>query len=139
MRKPIAPLDLAWFLTESAASPKHVGAVMLYQTPPGREGIAAEIVAAYRSHAPAPPFNYLPKLVGEGGPVFVEAEEFDPAYHVQHLALPAGATYESFLAQVTDLHEPVLDRDRPLFRMWIIEGLPGPTLRRVPQGAPRDH
>jgi diacylglycerol O-acyltransferase / wax synthase len=125
MSKPIPPLDLSWFLTESTSSPKHVGAVMVYEVPADRAGTAAEIVASYRKQAPTPPFNYVPKLVGAGGPVFVEAAEFDPAYHVQHLVLPAGATYESFLALVTDLHEPVLDRDRPLFRMWVIEGLPG--------------
>ena len=125
MSKPIPPLDATWFLTESAASPKHVGCVLLFQTPPGRAGIVGEIVAAYRAHAPTPPFNYVPRLVGAGGPVFVETADFDPAYHVQHLALPAGATYESFLALIADLHEPVLDRDRPLFRIWAIEGLPG--------------
>ena len=125
MSKPIPPLDVTWFLTESSASPKHVGCVLLFEVPPGRPGIVGEIVAAYRAHAPAPPFNYVPRLVGAGGPVFVEAAEIDLTYHVQHLVLPTGATYQSFLALVADLHEPVLDRDRPLFRMWAIEGLPG--------------
>ena len=125
MTKPIPPLDVTWFLTESPASPKHVGCVMLFASPPGRAGIVGEIVAAYRAHAPTPPFNYVPRLVGAGGPVFVEAEHIDPAYHVRHLVLPAGATYESFLALVADLHEPMLDRDRPLFRIWAIEGVPG--------------
>jgi hypothetical protein len=125
MSKSIPPLDVMWFLTESPASPKHVGCVLVFQTPPGRAGIVGEIVATYRKHAPTPPFNYIPRLVGTGGPVFVEAAEIDLTYHIQHLVLPAEATYESFLALVADLHESVLDRDRPLFRMWAIEGLPG--------------
>jgi diacylglycerol O-acyltransferase len=125
MSKPIPPLDVTWFLTESPASPKHVGCVLIFEVPAGRAGVVGEIVAAYRAHAPTPPFNYVPRLVGAGGPVFVEATDIDPTYHMQHLALPPGATYESFLALVADLHEPVLDRDRPLFRMWAIEGLPG--------------
>jgi WS/DGAT/MGAT family acyltransferase len=125
VNKPIPPLDATWFLTESAASPKHVSSVLVFEAPPGRSGIVGEIVAAYRAHAPTPPFNYIPRLVGTGGPVFVEAAEIDLTYHVQHLVLPAEATYESFLALVADLHEAVLDRDRPLFRMWAIEGLPG--------------
>ena len=125
MTKPIPPLDLAWFLTESAAGPKHVGIVLLFDVPPGRNRIAGEIVTAYRAHVPKPPFNYIPRLVGAAGPVFVETNDFDPSYHIGHLALPPGATYESFLALVADLHEPVLDRDRPLFRMWAIEGIPG--------------
>jgi len=125
MSKPIPPLDVTWFLTESAASPKHVGCVLLFETPPGRAGIVGEIVAAYRAHAPTPPFNFVPRLVGAGGPVFVEAADIDMAYHVQHVALPAGTSYEAFLALVADLHEPVLDRERPLFRIWAIEGVPG--------------
>jgi WS/DGAT/MGAT family acyltransferase len=124
MSKPIPPLDLAWFLTETTGSPKHVGIVLLFELPADRPGIVGEIVASYRAQTPTPPFNYVPKLVGAAGPVFVEAADFDPAYHVQHLVLPAGSTYEAFLALVTDLHESVLDRDRPLFRIWAIEGLP---------------
>jgi len=125
MSKRIPPLDVTWFLTESSASPKHVGCVLLFDVPADRAGIVAEVVSAYRSHKPTAPFNYVPRLFGGGGPVFVEATDIDLAYHVQHLALPANATYESFLALVTELHEPVLDRDRPLFRIWAIEGVPG--------------
>jgi WS/DGAT/MGAT family acyltransferase len=125
MSKRIPPLDVTWFLTESSASPKHVGCVLLFDAPPARSGIVGEIVSAYRAHVPTPPFNYIPQLFGAGGPVFVEAKGFDPVYHIQHIALPATTTYESFLALVADLHEPVLDRDRPLFRVWAIEGVPG--------------
>jgi diacylglycerol O-acyltransferase len=125
MSKPIPPLDLAWFLTESPAGPKHVGVVLLFEAPPGRDGIVAEIVAAYRRFKPTPPFNYVPSLLGARMPRFEETADYDPAYHVGHLSLPAGATYESFLALVADLHEPMLDRARPLFRMWAIDGLPG--------------
>ena len=125
MSRRIPPLDVTWFLTESSASPKHVGCVLLFDVPPKRAGIVGEIVSAYRAHAPTPPFNYVPRLFGTAGPVFVEARAIDPTYHVQHIALPAGASYESFLRLVADLHEPVLDRDRPLFRLWAIEGVPG--------------
>jgi diacylglycerol O-acyltransferase len=125
MTKPIAPLDLAWFLTESTSGPKHVGVVLVFEAPPARAGIPGDVVAAYRARPPRPPFIYVPRLVAAGGPEFVAADDYDPHYHVRHLALPRGATYESFLALVADLHEPMLDRDRPLFRMWVIEGIPG--------------
>ena len=44
---------------------------------------------------------------------------------MQHLSLPAGSSYEELLRLVADLHEPMLDRDRPLFRCWVIDGVPG--------------
>ena len=86
--------------------------------------LVAEIVEAYRSCRPVPPFNYVPRLLGRGGPRFEEVSSWDPRYHIQHLALPAGACYDDLLGLVADLHEPTLDRDRPLFRCWVIDGVP---------------
>ena len=124
MTKPIPPLDLSFLLTESRASPTHVGAMLLFQKPAGPSPVVAEIVEAYRSYRPVPPFNYVPRLLGRGAPRFQEVVSWDPRYHIQHLALPAGACYDDLLRLVADLHEPTLDRDRPLFRCWVIDGVP---------------
>jgi WS/DGAT/MGAT family acyltransferase len=43
---------------------------------------------------------------------------------VVHLELPRGSTQEDALRLIADLHEPMLQRDRPLFRAWVIDGLP---------------
>jgi diacylglycerol O-acyltransferase / wax synthase len=124
MNKSIPPLDLLWLLTETAAGPTHVGGVMLFQKPKGRAGtVVREIVDTFRSHAPRPPFNYVPELMGASWPHFREVENWDPDYHVQHLAVPSGSSYDDFLKLVASLHEPTLDRTRPLFRTWIIDGL----------------
>jgi WS/DGAT/MGAT family acyltransferase len=125
MSKPIPPLDLMWFVMETQASPTHVGALLLFEKPQGRPAVVQEIVAAYRACEPVPPFNLLPDLVGAGLPRFREAGSYDPDYHVQHIALAAGATYDDLLHLVADLHEPMLDRGRPLFRNWFIDGVPG--------------
>ncbi len=125
MSKPIPPLDLMWLVMETPASPTHVGGAAAVREAGGPPGVVREIVAAYRGAAPTPPFNYVPRLGGTGVPRFVEADALDLSYHVQHLALPAGASYDDLLRLVADLHEPVLDRDRPLFRNWVIDGLPG--------------
>ncbi len=124
MSKSIPPLDLMWLVMETPEAPTHVGALLVFQQPPGRPALVREIVQSYRRRQPTPPFNYVAEL-GRGVPRFVEAGDIDPHYHVQHIAMPAGSSYDDFLRLVTDLHEPVLDRDRPLFRTWIIEGLPG--------------
>jgi len=124
MSKPIPPLDLMWLIMETQASPTHVGALLLFEKPKGRPHVVREIVEAYRSHAPTPPFNYVPELGGTRMPQFRAAASFDPTYHTQHIALPEGATYDDLLRLVADLHEPLLDRARPLFRNWLIDGLP---------------
>ncbi len=124
MTKPIPPLDLSWLLIESPGSTTHVGAMLLFQKPDGRESLVRDVVDAYRACSPAPPFNYVPELLGRGGPHFREVDSWDPHYHVEHLALPAGASYDDLLRLVADLHEAQLDRSRPLFRCWVIDGLP---------------
>jgi diacylglycerol O-acyltransferase len=125
MSKPIPPLDLMWFLMETQASPTHVGAMLLFEKPGNRPDVVREIVQAYRKYEPTPPFNLVPDLGGPRAPRFREATSYDAGYHVQHLALPDGASYEDLLRLVADLHEPMLDRDRPLFRDWFIDGVPG--------------
>ncbi|BBA88906.1 MULTISPECIES: wax ester/triacylglycerol synthase family O-acyltransferase [Mycobacterium] len=123
MTKPIPPLDLSWLLLESPAGTTHVGAMLLFKKPFGRDPVD-EIVAAYRGCSPTPPFNYVPELLVRGAPHFREVANWDPHYHVGHLALPAGAGYDDLLRLVADLHEPQLDRHRPLFRCWVIDGVP---------------
>jgi WS/DGAT/MGAT family acyltransferase len=123
MTKAIPPLDLSWLLIESPASTTHVGAMLLFKKPAGRGPVVREIVEAYRAYRPAPPFNYVPELLGV--PHFREVASWDPHYHIQHLSLPTRASYDDLLRLVADLHEPQLDRDRPLFRCWMIDGVPG--------------
>jgi diacylglycerol O-acyltransferase / wax synthase len=124
MTKPIPPLDLSWLLIESPASTTHVGAMLLFKKPARHGPIVREIVEAYRAYPPTPPFNYVPVLLGRGAPHFREVASWDPHYHIGHVALPAGASYDDLLGLVADLHEPQLDRDRPLFRCWVIDGVP---------------
>lgn len=125
MTKPIPPLDLSWLLVESPVSPTHVGGMLLFKKPAGRRPVVSEIVDAYRTYQPVPPFNYIPELVGRGVPHFREVANWDPKYHVGHLSLPRGASDDDLLRLVADLHEPALDRHRPLFRCWVIDGVPG--------------
>ena len=124
MNKPIPPLDLMWLVMETQASPTHVGALLLFEKRKGHPGAMREIVDAYRACVPSPPFNYIPELGGTSRPLFRETTSYDPRYHIQHLALPQGSTYDDLLHLVADLHEPMLDRGRPLFRNWFIDGVP---------------
>ena len=125
MNKSIAPLDLSWLLLETPAGTTHVGALMLFKKPRGHTAVVREIVETYRAFRPTPPFNFVPELVSRGAPHFREVDDWDPYYHVGHLSLPTGSSYQDLLRLVADLHEPMLDRDRLLFRCWLIDGVPG--------------
>ncbi|MGH6622342.1 MAG: wax ester/triacylglycerol synthase domain-containing protein, partial [Burkholderiaceae bacterium] len=126
MGKRIPPLDLLCLLTETPTNPKHVGAVLSFDLPAGRgREMLDKIVATYRAAKPVAPFSYVPQLLGVGMPQWKAAGEIDTHYHVQHLALPPGASEADLYKLVEDLHETVLDRNRPLYRIWFIEGVNG--------------
>jgi diacylglycerol O-acyltransferase / wax synthase len=120
----IAPVDLIFLLIETADAPMHVGVVMLFDRPAkGPADLVARIVRAYRAARPRAPFDQVPDFVAAGMPRWQRVRRVDADYHVQHLVLPPGATQQSFLRQIEDLHEPLMDRNRPGFRVWVIEGL----------------
>ena len=125
MSKPIPPLDLMWLIMETPASPTHVGALLLFEKPRDRPDVVREIVAGLPR-----PANLRPRSItcrNSAAPACrtsARSDVFDPHYHVQHIALPHGATYDDLLRLVADLHEPTLDRARPLFRDWFIDGVP---------------
>lgn len=125
MGKKIPLMDLMWLLAETQANPIHVCGLMLFDKPKGRPEVVREIVAAYREARPTPPFDCVPELEVTHAPRWREATDYNSRYHVQHIALPSGARYEDLLHLVGDLHETMLDRNRPLFRIWVIDHVPG--------------
>jgi WS/DGAT/MGAT family acyltransferase len=125
MSRKIPVMDLMWLLAETQASPIHVCGLMLFDKPKGRPRLVHEIVDRYRQAVPTPPFDCIPDLLGSRAPVWRPAPHYNARYHVQHIALPAGSRYEDLLHLVGDLHETMLDRERPLFRIWLIDQVPG--------------
>ena len=70
-------------------------------------------------------------------PRWVDDERFDLRYHVRHTALPApGSEYELQVLAGRVFSQP-LRRDRPLWEMWLVEGLDAWPLRDPLQDAPR--
>ena len=49
--------------------------------------------------------------------------EFDPEFHIRHIALPKPGDWRQLCIQVSRLHARPLDRARPLWEMYVIEGL----------------
>ncbi len=56
-------------------------------------------------------------------PEWVEDEAFDLSHHIHHAALPHPGDDETLFRFVADVMERRLDRERPLWECWIIEGL----------------
>ncbi len=56
-------------------------------------------------------------------PYWIEDENFDLEYHVRHLALPKPGDWRQFCIQAARIHARPLDLQRPLWEMYVIEGL----------------
>lgn len=118
--------DVFFLRAETPSSPFHVASLMIFSLPEGA------------------PDNYLTELVNsfdemrELWPVFskklmtpdstrdaywVDAEDFVPSDHVLHYSLPKNGTIENLLVLLARAHEQLLDRNRPLWQVHIIEGL----------------
>jgi len=122
---PIPMLDLMFFLTETVDNPRHVGSVLIFKRPRGGREVVREIVAAYRATKPLPPFNRIPVFRKSGLPLWQEVERIDPSHHVLHLALPSPGSDQQLHELIADLHAPILERHRPGWKVYVIEGLAG--------------
>jgi WS/DGAT/MGAT family acyltransferase len=118
----LAPLDAAFLDLEGPKAHMHVGfAATLRPTAPGagtydalRDHIAGRLGRArrYRQRLATPPF-------GMGDPVWIDDASFDVDRHVMHAR---GDDLGQVVEQVMSVP---LERDRPLWEMWIADGLPG--------------
>ncbi len=122
--KNIPLLDLAAFVLETVESPKHVGALQIFEPVNGSSAeIVARVLQDYRASEVAPPFNYVPIFPTFGVPKWAECENRDPHYHVRQAGLPKPGTLTQLIDLVTDLHAGIMDRSRPCYMAYIIEGL----------------
>jgi WS/DGAT/MGAT family acyltransferase len=122
----IPPLDLMFFLTESAQSPKHVGAVQVFELPKNAPAnYLQDLVARFKQAPVVAPFSYTPHFPRLGRPQWLESKEIDIDHHVRHSALPAPGSEDQLMEVVQRLHSSLLDRRRPCWMCQVIEGLEG--------------
>jgi diacylglycerol O-acyltransferase / wax synthase len=109
----------------------HVGGLLVFDPPPEQladeTGLAfARFLALVRSRLHLVP-RYRQKLLhpplGLGNPVWVDDPDFDLGYHVRHAALPAPGTMQQLTDYCARILSRPLDRDKPLWETYVIEGL----------------
>ena len=66
-------------------------------------------------------------------PYWVEEKDIDVEYHIRHIALPQPGDWRQLMIQVARLHSRPLDRSRPLWEAYIIEGLD--NIPKLPPGS----
>jgi len=123
------PLDAAWIVTESRATPNHVGGLLQFKLPDDApQDFMRKLMASFRNHREfAPPWNQRLKQSFSKNPsrIWVEDDAIDLEYHVRHAALPWPGGERELGELVGRLQSTPLDLSRPPWECTIIEGLEG--------------
>jgi WS/DGAT/MGAT family acyltransferase len=116
-------LDASFLYLEEPDTPMHVGGVLILEAPRG--GVDA-LVALVEARLPLVP-RYRQRIAEVPGhlanPVWVDDRDFDIAYHVRRNGLPRPGTEAQLLDLVSRLTSRPLDRTRPLWEVYLVEGL----------------
>jgi diacylglycerol O-acyltransferase / wax synthase len=119
----LTAVDASFLAQEGPASHMHIGGIVVCEGPaPGYEEMLDHIrgrlhlVPRYRQKLAQPPLE-------TGRPLWVDDPNFNLEYHVRQTALPAPGDEGQLMQLVARIMSQQLDRSKPLWEMWIIEGL----------------
>ena len=119
----LTAIDASFLHQEGPESHMHIGALVIAAGPvPAYEDFLDSIrrrlhmVPRYRQRLVFPPVN-------SGRPLWTDDTDFNLEYHVRHTALPGPGSREQLENLVARVFSQQLDRSKPLWEMWLIEGL----------------
>jgi WS/DGAT/MGAT family acyltransferase len=123
----LSGIDAAFLHLESPEMPMHVGSLHVLELPAGYSGEFFEDVKAclaQRLHL-ADVFTRKLALMpfDLSNPVWVEDEDIDLEHHIRHITLPKPGSNTQLQQYVARLHSTLLDRSRPLWEFFVIDGL----------------
>ncbi len=120
--------DAAYIYSDSAHANSNVTLLHIYDqsTAPGGVVRFKQILAHVESRLDRLP-NFREKILRVpldlDYPYWIEDENFNIEYHVRHIALPKPGDWRQFCIQSSRIHARPLDLQRPLWEMYVIEGL----------------
>ena len=114
-------------LEDDGMAHMHVAGIYVFDGPaPAYDDLVAHLVSRldlvprYRQRLAEVP-------LGQGRPVWVDDPHFSPRYHVRHTGLPAPGGDAQLKRLVGRLMSQQLDRHKPLWEMWLVDGLGAPS------------
>jgi WS/DGAT/MGAT family acyltransferase len=126
----LSGLDAAFLHLETPETPLHVGGLSMYELPPEYQGdFVADVCKHIQSRLHLAPI-FQRKLVNMpfdlANPVWVMDEHLDIEHHIRHVIVPPPASRAQVDRLVSRIHSSLLDRSRPLWEMYVLDGLPTP-------------
>jgi diacylglycerol O-acyltransferase / wax synthase len=119
----LTAIDASFLHQEGPDSHMHVGGLTIIEGPPPPIDDLLEQIRERLHLVP----RYRQKLahtaIDSGRPVWVDDPSFNPEYHVRHTALPSPGEPRQLRELTARIFSQALDRSKPLWEMWLIEGL----------------
>jgi WS/DGAT/MGAT family acyltransferase len=121
--------DTQFLVYETPTSPMHVGGLMIFERGPlATEDGGVDIETIRKGVASVlhkvPRFRQRLKWIPVANhPVWVDDPHLDIRYHVRHTSLPRPGSMAQLKQLVARVMSQQLDRDKPLWEWWVIEGL----------------
>jgi diacylglycerol O-acyltransferase / wax synthase len=119
----LSAVDASFLHQETPSAHMHVGGVMIFEGPPPtfdefNDALRARLhlVPRYRRKLVTPP-------VETGRPLWIDDPSFNVEYHVRQSALPSPGSEQQLMALAARIMSQQLDRSKPLWETWLIEGL----------------
>lgn len=123
MAERLTPLDASYLYLEEAGAPMHVAGVLVLEPVAGGLDALAELVEARLPLVPRYRQRVVPVPGHLANPVWADDPDFDVSYHVRRSAVPRPGTRAQLLDLVSRVTSRPLDRDRPLWEVYLVEGL----------------
>jgi diacylglycerol O-acyltransferase / wax synthase len=119
----LSGLDASFLHMERAGAHMHVASTIVFEGSPPSHGEFRDHIAS-RLHL-VPRFRQKLRFVpfDQGRPVWVDDPHLNLDYHVRQTALPAPGSDEQLRNLAARIFSQQLDRSKPLWEMWLVEGL----------------
>jgi len=119
----LTPVDASFLHQEGPVSHMHIGGLTIVEGPPPTMDEFLEQIRRRLHLVPRYRHKLAHTALDSGRPVWVDDPSFNLEYHVRHTALPAPGGREQLQDLTARIFSQQLDRSKPLWEMWIIEGL----------------
>ena len=101
----------------------HVGGLTIVEGPPPPVEAFLEQICERLHLVPRYRHKLAFTALDSGRPVWIDDASFNVEYHVRHTALPTPGGWEQLQSLTARIFSQALDRSKPLWEMWLIEGL----------------
>jgi WS/DGAT/MGAT family acyltransferase len=119
----LTPVDASFLHQEGPVSHMHIGGLTILEGPPPEMDEFLEQIRMRLHLVPRYRHKLAWTALDSGRPVWIDDPSFNLDYHVRHTALPAPGRWEQLQDLTARIFSQQLDRSKPLWEMWLIEGL----------------